>query len=308
MTPSASEPLILDVKGNSLDDGPGIRSVVFFKGCPLSCVWCHNPESKRTGPEISFDPKPCVGCGTCRDVCPEEALSPDNPYYIDRDRCTLCYACVEACPSDALSRVGEPMTVPAIMEKIMADKPFFDTSGGGLTLSGGEPTLFMEFTGRLLAAARGAGIHTLLETCGFFDRDRFLEQVYPHVDAIYYDLKLYDPAAHQKDCGVPNKKILDNFRHLAARVEQDGKTLLPRTPLIPEITATATNLRQIADFLKELGRRQAALLAYNPLWHDKTAQIGQADPWADKTVMNTFLDKETLRKCHAIFAEKGIET
>lgn len=308
MPTTKSAPLILDIKGNSLDDGPGIRSVVFFKGCPLDCVWCHNPESKQPEPEISFDPKRCVGCGTCRQICPENALSPDNPYYIERNRCNLCYACAEGCPSGALSRVGKPMTVAAVMEKILPDKPFFDTSGGGLTLSGGEPTLFMEFTGQLLAAAKEAGIHTLVETCGFFNKERFFAQVYPHADTIYYDLKLCNQADHKQYCGVSSEKILDNFQHLATLAAQDGKTLLPRTPLIPEITATDANLRQIADFLKQLGIPRAALLANNPLWHDKTAQIGQADQCSEKTAMKTFLDKETLAHCHAIFAKKGIET
>ena len=143
-------PLILDIKGNSLDDGPGIRSVVFYKGCPLSCVWCHNPESKKSSVEISFDAETCINCGNCREVCPEYALDQGNPYYIDRNRCTLCFACVEACPSGALKRVGETMSIDRVLTKVLPDRPFFDASGGGVTLSGGEPTMYMEFTGQLL--------------------------------------------------------------------------------------------------------------------------------------------------------------
>ncbi|MFP4040370.1 MAG: glycyl-radical enzyme activating protein [Desulfosudaceae bacterium] len=305
-SPADRKPLILDIKGNSLDDGPGIRSVVFFKGCPLSCAWCHNPESKKPGPEISFDPKTCVGCGTCRQICPEGALSPDNPFYVDRKRCSLCFECVEACPSGALSRVGEPMTKEAIMGKILPDKPFFDTSGGGVTLSGGEPTLFMNFTGQLLAGLKQAGIDTLVETCGWFDFDDFMTLVYPWVDTIYYDLKLYDDPAHRHYCGLSNHKIFENFQRLAHRVKKDDKTILPRTPLIPDISATETNLKQIAGFLNQVGIDRAALLSYNPLWHDKTGQIGLADTWAGEPAMTTFLDKKIQEQCRAIFQDHGI--
>jgi pyruvate formate lyase activating enzyme len=131
-------PLVLEIKGNSLDDGPGIRSVIFFKGCPLSCVWCHNPESRKAAPEIAFDGKLCVDCGECRKTCPERALSKIHPFYVDRTLCNLCYLCADACPSGALEKVGKTMTVDAIMEKILPDKPFYDASGGGVTLSGGE--------------------------------------------------------------------------------------------------------------------------------------------------------------------------
>ena len=142
-TDEIKTPLIMEIKGNSLDDGPGIRSVVFYKGCPLSCVWCHNPESKKASMEISFDANICIDCGSCRDVCPQKALARQNRFYIDRSKCTLCFLCVDACPSGALDKVGKTMYVDEIIKKILPDKPFFDTSGGGVTLSGGEPTLYM---------------------------------------------------------------------------------------------------------------------------------------------------------------------
>ncbi len=126
--------LILEIKGNSLDDGPGIRTVVFFKGCPLNCVWCHNPESKKKAIELSWDSKECIGCKSCIEVCRANAISVKNPYYIDRSKCTLCFECVDVCPSGALSRVGKYMTVNEIMKEILKDKPFFITSGGGVTL------------------------------------------------------------------------------------------------------------------------------------------------------------------------------
>jgi pyruvate formate lyase activating enzyme len=299
-------PLILEIKGNSLDDGPGIRSVVFYKGCPLSCVWCHNPESKKASVEISFEPKVCIDCGSCRDICPEGALSKENPFYINRSKCTLCFLCVDACPSGALDRVGKTMSVDDIIKKMLPDKPFFDTSGGGVTLSGGEPTLYMDFTSQLLKSLQQSNIHTLLETCGFFDLDKFMDKIYPYLDTIYFDIKIMDSEAHKKYCGVPNEKILDNFTQLYQKASLDGKIVLARTPLIPDITDTESNIRGIAAFLKSLNITEAALLAYNPLWHEKSDKVGVNDPYKNNKAMSSFTDNAVTEKCKAIFMEAGI--
>ncbi|MBN1364361.1 MAG: glycyl-radical enzyme activating protein [Syntrophaceae bacterium] len=299
-------PLILEIKGNSLDDGPGIRSVIFYKGCPLSCVWCHNPESKKVTVEISFDPKSCIDCGSCREVCPKDALSRGNRFYINRNKCDLCFLCVDVCPSGALERVGKAMTVDDILKKILPDKPFFDTSGGGVTLSGGEPTLFMDFTSQLLKSLKQNKINTLMETCGFFDRNRFLDMLYPYLDIIYFDIKIMDSAAHKKYCGIPNEKILDNFIRLYQKAIHDGKILLPRVPLIPDITDTETNIRGIASFLRNLNITEAALLAYNPLWHEKSDKVGADDPYKNSKVMTSFVENSITEKCKAIFRSAGI--
>ena len=299
-------PLILDIKGNSLDDGPGIRSVVFFKGCPLSCVWCHNPESKKASVEIAFDPKLCINCGACRKICPPKALSRDNRYYIDRQRCDLCFQCVEICPSGALGRVGNVLSVDDIVKKILPDKPFFDVSGGGVTLSGGEPTRFMEFTSELLKRFKHHDIHTLLETCGLFNLEKFMDRLYPYVDAIYFDIKIMDREAHQKFCGTPNEKILENLKSLSAVCQQDGKVFLPRVPLVPAITDTADNLKQIASFLKALDIHEASLLEYNPLWHEKSFKIGADDPYENENTMTSFPSKSIWEDGKKIFAEAGI--
>lgn len=302
-----SAPLILNIKGNSLDDGPGIRSVVFFKGCPLSCVWCHNPESKKPGVEIAFDGKLCVDCGTCRDVCPANALAKTHPRYIDRSRCTLCFECVAACPSGALEQVGTAMTVDEIVAAIEPDKPFFDTSGGGVTLSGGEATLFMSFVSELLSELKSRDIHTLLETCGQFDLDRFMNLVYPYLDTIYYDIKILDSGLHKKHCGVPNGTILENFKCLVRTAKQDGKVLVPRTPLIPGITDTEDNIRDIALFLKDQGIRKAALLEYNPLWHEKCEKIGTGNAIQSRADMTCFAGKHVLERCRSEFLDAGVE-
>lgn len=306
MMKEATAPLILEIKGNSLDDGPGIRSVIFFKGCPLSCVWCHNPESKKAVQEISFDAQTCIGCGACREVCPECALSTDNRFYIDRDRCTLCFQCVDVCPAGALDRVGSVMSVDDILKRILPDKVFFDTSGGGVTLSGGEPTLFTEFSSQLLKTLKHEGIHTLMETCGMFDFSSFMEKLYPYLDTVYFDIKLISGEQHRRHCGVDNKKILENFKALHRAALQNGKRLLPRTPLIPDITDTKENIEEIAAFLKSLKVREAALLAYNPLWHDKSDKVGVDNPFKTRKTMISFSGRDVFERCKAIYARAGI--
>ena len=278
MTPARKQPLILETKGNALDDGPGIRSVVFFKGCPLSCIWCHNPESKRAGMEIGFEAGKCVGCGTCMQICPEGALSRDNPFFIDRTLCSLCLQCVENCPSGALDRIGTPMAVEDVVAEVVRDKPFYDTSGGGVTLSGGEPTLFMDYTADLLKALKENGIHTLVETCGLFDINAFTEKLSPWIDTIYFDIKLMDPGAHKQYCGTSNTVILENFKELQKRAQNGGAVVVARTPLIRGITDTTDNLKAIAAFLKQCGADAVRLLPYHPLWKEKNCKLGIADP------------------------------
>jgi len=300
-------PLILEVKGNALDDGPGIRSVVFFKGCPLSCVWCHNPEGKRTAMEIGFDAHTCVSCDTCLETCPVEALDRDHPFFIDRIQCNLCLECVDKCPSGALSQVGRSMSVAEIVTMVLKDKVFFDNSGGGVTLSGGEPTLFMEFTAALLRAFKDNQVHTLLETCGLFNFADFKAKLYPFVDTIYFDLKLMDPEAHRKYCGISNTVILENFRRLYADSRAGKVEVLPRTPLVPGITDSEANLRAIAGFLNDNQVSAAAILPYHPLWREKAHKLGCHDMHADQEQMHSFLRQERLEACKAIFRDAGVQ-
>jgi pyruvate formate lyase activating enzyme len=299
-------PLVLDIKGNSLDDGPGIRTVVFFKGCPLSCVWCHNPESKKAGPEIAFDGTECVACDTCINLCPKGALSRKNPFFIDRNRCDLCFACVDNCPSGALAQVGRKMSIDDIMSKIKSDIPFFKTSGGGVTLSGGEPTLFMDFLSELLQKLKDEGIHVLLETCGLFSLDAFLRKILPYLDIIYFDIKLVDLKQHQLHCGVSNELIMENFMQLSKMSDQGEFKILPRTPLIPGITATRENLSGIAAFLNKQGIQTAHLMAYNPLWFDKSKKIGTHCLMEKDAEKKTWISQEKITEYKAIYKEYGI--
>lgn len=301
-SPSGRQPLILEVKGNSLDDGPGIRTVIFFKGCPLSCTWCHNPESKRAGAELSHDIRECVACGTCAETCQAGAIDPGGAKFIDRSRCDLCFECVETCPSGALSRVGKSIAVAGLARIVEKDLPFFRTSGGGVTLSGGEPTMFIDYCSQLLQALKEMDVHTIIETCGYFNFDEFNRLVVPFTDSVFFDLKILDAGLHRELCGVDNAGILSNFERLYAEYLAGGTEILPRIPLIPGITATDDNLQALAGFLRSNGVRKVALLQYNPLWLEKAAKIGHESP---AILPSRWLPGDELQRCREHF--KGLE-
>ncbi len=290
-------PLILYLKRNSLDDGPGIRTTVFFKGCPLDCVWCHNPESKSRGAELSFDPEKCIGCRTCIYACKRKAIDRDFQGYIDRSRCNLCFKCAEECPSQAMSRMGAPAEIDEIMAVVRKDIPFYKTSGGGVTLSGGEPTLYMSFCSTLLKDCKNEGINTLLETCGAFDFSRFRAELLPWLDTIYFDIKLIDPEDHKKYCGVGNERILENFRRLNEAARAGGFNVLPRVPLVPGITAMDKNLSLVAAFLRGCGADTVTLLPYNPTWIRKASMLGKPNKYDGSSWMTT----DEIARCHSLF-------
>ena len=299
-------PLVLDIKGNSLDDGPGIRTVIFLKGCPLSCVWCHNPESKKAGVALSFEEEKCIGCGACVDACEFGALDRGRSGP-DRASCSLCMACADVCPSTALKAVGEAMGIEALVAKVVRDRGFFSASGGGVTLSGGEPTLCPEFCGGLLARLKAEGIHTLIETCGYFSWGIFESSILPFVDTVYCDIKLINAEAHRRHCGLTNTLILKNIEKLFALSQAGSLDFLPRVPLVPEITATGENLRGIADFIKENGGQRVQLMAYNPLWHDKLKAMGFEDPLGTAGVMQRFMETDEVKRYSALFEGRGLE-
>jgi pyruvate formate lyase activating enzyme len=301
------QPLVIDIKGNSLDDGPGIRSVVFFKGCPLNCFWCQNPESKKAGPELLFDKEKCVRSKKCIDVCPVDALAAADPLEINRDQCTLCFRCTEACPSKALEKVGKEMSVEEIVAKVIPYKPFFEDSGGGVTLSGGEPTLFIDFLSTLLQRFKQEGIHTLVETAGLFDLKQFETKILPYVDIIYFDIKIIDPEEHMKWCGVDNKKILQNFIHLHELSKKNGFKIKPRTPLIPGINDDIDKMNALADFYHKHGIKQAALLKNNPVWFSKLEKIGSEQNISADDPIRDFYEQGPYDRIKEIFKEKGIE-
>lgn len=300
-----NKPYILEIKGNSLDDGPGIRTTIFFKGCPLNCIWCHNPESKRVTQELSWDRKTCIGDFGCLKVCENGALGQQNPIFVDRTKCKLCYKCADFCPAKALTRVGMDMEIENLVNKAASDIPFYKVSGGGVTLSGGEATMFSEWVGELSKALHEKEIDILLETCGYFDYEKVRKHMLPYMKDIYCDLKIFDRDEHKKYCGVYNDLILENIRKMKEDEENYGFRLLTRTPLIPNITDTEENLNSIADFLKEIGMEKTVILPYNPTWYAKTEKIGVKLDDSLKE-LDAFQDKEEVEKARNIFREKGI--
>lgn len=300
-------PLIINIKGNSLDDGPGIRTVIFFKGCPLSCVWCHNPESKQPGSEISFDKCKCIGCNSCVEQCRAGALSHDNRFFVDRSRCTLCFECTAVCPSTALSRTGIEISQEEIISRVIKDKPFYDTSGGGVTFSGGESTLYMEFLSGILAELKQKGIHNLIETCGLFNFDKFSKLILPYIDTVYMDIKILDTANHKYYCGVDNDIILANFIRLHELSFPEGFEIVPRIPLIPGITDTIENLSSIALFLHTHCVREVQLLPNNPIWYDKCETIGISGIIDEEYPLRKWYPPKSLNACKLVFQKLDIK-
>jgi pyruvate formate lyase activating enzyme len=264
-------PLIFDIHRFALDDGPGIRTTVFLKGCPLACVWCHNPESMWVERELACYPGHCIHCGSCAAVCPEGTISESPVLQIDRGLCTVCGSCAGSCPATALQTVGKDYPLEELLELILRDRHFFAASGGGVTFSGGEPTLRMEYLAAALQALKAEGLHTAIQTCGLFAYDRFARQVLPFVDLVMFDLKFIDATDHEKYTGQDNSLILENFRRLT---RDAGSRVLPRVPLVPGMTATTRNLLGTALFLADLGYRRCDLLPYNPAGIEKRRAIG----------------------------------
>ncbi|HLC17043.1 MAG TPA: glycyl-radical enzyme activating protein [Thermodesulfovibrionia bacterium] len=267
-------PLIVSIKRNSHEDGPGIRSVVFFKGCPLRCLFCHSPESQNPKAEITFQSRQCIKCGDCAKVCPEKAIDLNWPGRIHRDRCTLCGMCVQVCPGKGLRLVGTFYKIEELTEILLRDYPFYHHSGGGVTLSGGECTLYPNYLHTLLHTLKATKIHLALETSGYFDYATFRKKILPYLDLIYYDIKILNHKAHQQYTGRSNQRILDNFKRLV----KEGVEVHARIPVVPGITATEENLSAIAGFLCKAGAKDVTLLPYNPLGFDMAEQLGRPKP------------------------------
>lgn len=292
----SNRPLILALKELSWDDGPGLRTTVFFKGCPLRCWWCHNPESLESGGEIAFSEVDCLHCGACVAVCPTGALSLDNPARLDRRRCDRCGACVAACPGGGLRFLGRYYPTEVLVARILRDREFYEVSGGGVTFSGGEPTLFFDYLASLLRALKREGIHTAIQTNGFFRWQDFADMILDSLDLIMFDVKLADPRDHARYTGRSNALILENLARLLGRRPE---AVVPRVPLIPGLTATTTNLEAISRLFRQLGVQRCSLLPFNPTGLAKARLLGKPIP---PEVPQVGMGRAAEEECREIFA------
>ena len=264
--------LIFDIKKFAVHDGPGIRTTVFFKGCPLSCWWCHNPEAMLPKPELVLFETKCIHCDACFQACTQKAhqklLNGTRDYH--RDLCILCGECVEVCYAEALVMEGQEVTVAEVMAELRKDRPFYENSGGGITLSGGEPTLQHEFVLALLKQCKAEGLHTTLDTAGQTPW-RIFETLLPYVDLVLYDLKQIDDHKHKKYTGVSNRLILENLRKLGA----SGMPIEIRMPIIPDINDAQAEITGAAEFLSGVkGITRVQLLPFHKLGESKYARLG----------------------------------
>ena len=261
--------MITDLKRMAVHDGPGIRTTVFFKGCSLHCLWCHNPETLSRKPQLAFYENKCTGCLTCHRVCPTGAQIAEGAIHtFDRSKCIGCGKCAEYCPAGALQLFGREMTLEELLPQLMEDRDFFETTGGGVTLSGGECLLHPDFCVELLKKLKAEGIHTAVDTCGFVPKETFT-RVLPYTDIFLYDLKAIDPAVHKKCTGQDNRLILENLRYL----DEMGANIEIRIPVVP-----GHNDRQVPaiyGFLRTLNRMPVVKeLTYHNYAASKYAALG----------------------------------
>ena len=294
--------VVFNLQHYSIHDGPGIRTTVFLKGCPLRCLWCQNPESQAMHPEIMLNLDKCTGCRTCVEACPEGAISMQGDKSVtDRERCTGCGACADVCPYEARTLMGKDMTAGEVFEDVNKDAIFYTNSGGGVTISGGDPVFQPDFSAAILALCQEAGIHTAIETSGFCKWDKF-KKILDHADLVLYDIKHMDSQAHKECTGVPNELILDNAR----RIYHDMKLPMAlRVPVIPGYNDAVDNLEKLANFVSdELGPEvRVHLLAYHRLGIGKNEQLEKDAPLADLQPP----DEPYMEELKNIFIRKNLD-
>ena len=284
---------IFNIQKFCLHDGPGIRTSVFFKGCNLRCKWCANPESQNKEIQITWDSRKCIGCGACGEICPRGARSPEKAHL-----CTACGACLAVCPAGAIGREGNAVTVEEILTEVMKDKAFYDHSGGGVTLSGGEVLLQSVFALQLANCLREKGVHVAIETAGAVPQETFASVV-RNTDYVLMDLKHYDSTAHQAGTGIGNQQILANLRFL----RDCGVPYLVRIPVIPAFNDRLEDAAAFAELLKELDIHQVELLPFHQLGQHKYSLLGMDYSYEDCRQ----LYREELAAYRDVFTRCGIE-
>ncbi len=275
---------VFDIYRLSSHDGPGLRTVIFLKGCPLRCKWCHNPESFKTNKEVWINHLKCIKCGKCILECPTNSLKMvENRIILDRESCINCLKCSEICPPKAITSVSKTYSVEELLKIIKREIPFMEKSGGGVTISGGEPLLQSGFLIELLKNLKSLNLHTAVDTCGFISWDK-LNSILPYTDLILYDLKIYNDELHKEYTGVSNKLILENLKKIGKLAE-----IWIRTPLIPKATSTKENIAHIGQFIKEnlidnISRWE--LCAFNPLASDKYIKLNMSWDYSNDNLLS----------------------
>ncbi|MCB6201989.1 glycyl-radical enzyme activating protein [Extibacter muris] len=286
--------IITDIQRYSVHDGPGIRTLIFFKGCPLRCRWCQNPETWHVRPELMIYPDSCIGCGLCSTSCPTQAA---HGVRTDRGMCRECGLCAQVCPSQARKMAGRGYTVEEVVDIVIRDKVFYDRTGGGVTLSGGEPLHQSSFAGHLLDTFRELAIHTAIETCGYGSEDTFV-QLAGKTDCILFDVKHMDEDIHKKYTGVSNRRILGNIRK-AGRM---GRNIIIRIPLIPGVNDTAANIGQVCALADEVGAEEIHLLPFHQAGEEKWSALGRCYTFEHRRL----LEREEIEAARALIESKGI--
>ena len=291
--------LVFDIQKYSLHDGPGIRTTVFLKGCPLECCWCHNPEGISPQGEMVVMETRCIECGECRRACPQaQGIAGGRALPAEVEHCERCGACLEACPTDGRRLIGREIPVTQLLETIEQDRVFYEDSGGGVTFSGGEPLYQFEFLNELLGACRERHLHTVVDTCGFA-READLLAVAPLTGLFLYDLKMMDDAKHQQYTGVSNVRILSNLQALGAAHDR----IWIRVPVIPGINDSERELKGLAHFIAGIpGVRQVNLLSYHRTGLPKARRLGRSSPLAEVEPPSA----ESMSRAADIFSSFGL--
>lgn len=289
--------IIFNIQKFSLHDGPGIRTVVFFKGCPLKCKWCANPESQTAKIQILWDMEKCTGCGKCVTVCPHGAISKEENILINRNLCTGCHLCADSCTKHALTAEGSSQNVSEVLKICLQDKDFYEESGGGVTLSGGEALMQPNFAAALLKELKAHGIHTAMETTGFASSDIF-DKVTAYADLLLFDIKHWNEDKHIEGTEVSNTLILKNMKNAIAC----GKKVLPRLPVIPEYNDTLADARGFVCRLKEVGAVAVQLLPFHQFGENKYDMLGKEYFYRDVRALH----EEDLKEFQQIFIDNNI--